>query len=427
MADTAPAAAPAPAAPPATAPAAAAPVAAVAGVGMPASGPGSSTLPKPGMFLDGLLLLAAVAVTLIIAETSLHLAAIRRDRRARLNAAGKRTLNLQSLAERAAPDVGQVTMFRAGDGARGTGSGGSVRTQMPPGMAAAAPAHAAPAAVSTPTAAAAAPAAVTPVEGEAPKVPAGFEPYRVIAVIDEAPGIKTFRFAHSEGKPLAPFLAGQYLTVMVKPAGAAKPAIRNYSLSSAPHQSEYYQISVKAVDKGLVSNHVHQNFRAGDLVDLKKPAGKFFLDPAQRLDLALVAGGIGITPVWSMTQEFLSVGRRNRIDLFYGCRTEADVAFAKELKEVSAKHENFRLHIVLSRADGGWTGLTGHVDLALIRRVLLYNLRGRAYYLCGPAQMMTDITEGLENQGVPTSDIHYEAFGPAAPRKKKEGEAPAAH
>nr|MBA3938316.1 FAD-binding oxidoreductase [Planctomycetota bacterium] len=231
--------------------------------------------------------------------------------------------------------------------------------------------------------------------------------------------------AHSEGKPLAPFQAGQYLTVMVKPAGAAKPAIRNYSLSSPPHQSEYYQISVKAVDKGLVSNHIHQNFRAGDLVDLKKPGGKFFLDPAQRLDLALVAGGIGITPVWSMTQEFLSVGRRNRIDLFYGCRTEADVAFAKELKEISAKHENFRLHIVLSRADGGWTGLTGHVDLALIRRVLLYNLRGRAYYLCGPAQMMTDITEGLENQGVPTSDIHYEAFGPAAPRKKKEGDAPA--
>src|ERR1700710_2117435 len=100
MADSAPAAAPAPA--PAALPAAA-PATAVAAVGMPAPGPGASTLPKPGMFLDGLLLLAAVAVTLIIAETSLHLAAIRRERRARVNAAGKRTLNLQSLAERAAP------------------------------------------------------------------------------------------------------------------------------------------------------------------------------------------------------------------------------------------------------------------------------------------------------------------------------------
>ncbi|MBA3936668.1 MAG: hypothetical protein H0X38_04335, partial [Planctomycetes bacterium] len=121
-----------PVASPAAAPVAA-PAPAVATVGMPAPGPFASTLPKPGLFLDGLLLLAAVAVTLIIAETSLHLAAIRRDRRARLNAAGKRTLNLQSLAERAAPDVGQVTMFRAPDAARGSVSHGSVRTQMPPG------------------------------------------------------------------------------------------------------------------------------------------------------------------------------------------------------------------------------------------------------------------------------------------------------
>ena len=387
----------------------------------------STTLPPAALFLDGLLVLTVIALSLVVAETSFHLVGMRRQRRERLHQSVKRSMNVQALAERAGPDMGGMTMFKAGQAKSEVPAKPAPVVAPPP----ATPGASMPQAKAQPAVPAELrhdPLAATILsEPAAPTVPAevkkpsGFEKFKVVAIVEESPDVKSFRFAHLEGKPLAPFHPGQYLTIQTTPVGAERPVIRCYSLSSAPHQSEYYQISVKAVEKGLISNHLHRTLKVGDAVDLKKPGGKFFLDPAQRLDIGLIAGGIGITPCYSMAMEFLHTGRRNRIDLFYGCRTTDDVVYAKELQALAAQHENFRLHIVLSRAPegGGWTGLTGRVDIGLIRRVLFYNLRGRAYYLCGPSQMMTDITEALEAQGVPEDDIHYEAFGPAAPKRKE--------
>ena len=383
----------------------------------------STTLPAATLALDGLLVLAVVAMSLVVAETSFHLVGMRRQRRERLHQATKRSMNLQALAERAAPEMGGMTLFKASQTKSASSPGRAAVAVVPPSpvpVVSAVPVPdelrhdpLAPTIISQPAPTPAAPPAEV-------KKPSGFEPYKVVAIVDESPDVKSFRFAHVDGKPLSPFHPGQYLTIQTTPSGAEKPAIRCYSLSSAPHQNEFYQISVKAVEKGLISNHLHRTLKVGDTVELKKPGGKFFLDPAQRLDIGLIAGGIGITPCYSMAMEFLHTGRRNRIDLFYGCRTMDDVVYAKELQALAAKHENFRLHVVLSRAPdgGGWSGLTGRVDISLLRRVLLYNLRGRAYYLCGPSQMMTDITDALEAQGVPETDIHYEAFGPAAPKRK---------
>jgi ferredoxin len=39
------------------------------------------------------------------------------------------------------------------------------------------------------------------------------------------------------------------------------------------------------------------------------------------------------------------------------------------------------------------------------------------YYMCGPGPMMSSIVEDLEKWGVPTANIHYEAFGPASVKK----------
>jgi len=392
-------------------------------------------VPMSVWWLNGLIIVLIVAIALILFEAIARLAGLLRERRERLARVDQRTVDLQSLAARAVPDAGKLTMFRAsalgspaassqainvkadqliaqGSGNRPAAAavgGGTMHTMMTMG---------------TPAAPPGLPAAAVP----PPPKPAGWEPYKVLAVIDETPDVKSFRFVHGEGKPLAPFQAGQYLQIQRTVEGQAKPVIRCYSLSSAPHCGDYYQISVKS--QGVMSKHLHGVIKAGDVVELKKPAGKFFLDPAQRLDLVLIAGGIGITPVWSMAQEFLHQKRRNRIDLFFGVRNEADIAYRKQLDELKVAHPNFHLHIVMSRPpeDGSWKGLKGRVDLNLIRRALLYNLSGRAYYMCGPPEMMSGISEGLEAQGVDIPNIHFEAFGPAAPRKAKAvgGDAPPA-
>ncbi|MEM7017856.1 MAG: 2Fe-2S iron-sulfur cluster-binding protein, partial [Pseudomonadota bacterium] len=39
------------------------------------------------------------------------------------------------------------------------------------------------------------------------------------------------------------------------------------------------------------------------------------------------------------------------------------------------------------------------------------------FYICGPAPMMNSLTEDLEAWGIPESDVHYEAFGPATVKR----------
>jgi hypothetical protein len=54
---------------------------------------------------------------------------------------------------------------------------------------------------------------------------------------------------------------------------------------------------------------------------------------------------------------------------------------------------------------------TGYVSVDLIRRTLPHGRH--QFYVCGPPAMMTSVISGLRDWGIPSSDIHQEAFGPA--------------
>ena len=98
--------------------------------------------------------------------------------------------------------------------------------------------------------------------------PPAFAPTTVLAVLDEAADIKTFRLARPEG---CEFSAGQFLAVRVLIDG--KPHVRCYSISSAPHTRGYLEISVRR--QGLVSGTLHATLRAGSTLTINRPSGQF--------------------------------------------------------------------------------------------------------------------------------------------------------
>ncbi|MHA6616488.1 FAD-binding oxidoreductase [Pseudonocardia sp. DLS-67] len=65
---------------------------------------------------------------------------------------------------------------------------------------------------------------------------------------------------------------------------------RAYSASPAPGAPRL-EVTVKHVDGGRFSTHVHRNLRAGVRLSLRGPSGAFHADPAAAHDVVLVAAG----------------------------------------------------------------------------------------------------------------------------------------
>ncbi|CUJ98869.1 Nitric oxide dioxygenase [Ruegeria denitrificans] len=253
---------------------------------------------------------------------------------------------------------------------------------------------------------------------------------RVVAVQDESDVIRSFTFEATDDLPLLQFEAGQFLTLRVSPEGAA-PMTRTYTVSSAPGDAGY-RISVKREPGGVVSNHLHDTLSVGDLVEVKAPKGQFFLDVAETRPAVLFAGGVGITPMMSMTGHVMNEGARTRhmrnLTIFHAAQTVAQRAFHADLRQASANSGGkIRYVSVVSQPEEGTHegvefDAKGYITPELIRETLPLN--DYDFYLCGPATFMQAIYDMLRNLGVRDDRVFAEAFGPAALTRRSDGKVP---
>ncbi len=251
---------------------------------------------------------------------------------------------------------------------------------------------------------------------------------------DAAQSQCSFHLQPVDGTPLPPFRPGQFLTFTLEaeapgPEGAiaARTITRCYSLSDAPDPT-HYRVTIKRVPAppdhpeyppGRASNRFHDRVQIGDVLELKAPGGRFFIDPDPTVSVVLIAGGIGITPMMSMLRWCAAVQPQRPVFLYYGVRHGRELAFGPQLEALAAAHPAFRLHVVYSRPDpadpvGHDLRHAGRIDVALLQRTLP---PGRhAFYVCGPPALMQSLVPALADWGVPVADIHFEAFGPATVR-----------
>jgi ferredoxin-NADP reductase len=231
---------------------------------------------------------------------------------------------------------------------------------------------------------------------------------RVSEIIAETPTAKTLRLVSADGW-LPPFQAGQSINVFVE-AGGVRTS-RPYSISSSPRQRAFYDITIRRVEDGFVSNVLLDGTRVGDVLDAASPAGNFYFNPLfHSPDMVCLAGGSGVTPFMSMICEIAEAGLDRRLTLLYGSRTEGDIIFARELEGIAARHGNIRYVPVISEPGAGCGHRTGFLTASLIREVL-GETGGRTFYLCGPAEMYTFCLPELENLGIPRGRVRREMYG----------------
>ncbi|MEZ4372210.1 MAG: ferredoxin--NADP reductase [Polyangiaceae bacterium] len=216
--------------------------------------------------------------------------------------------------------------------------------------------------------------------------------------IDWAPGLSTFRLNRS-----AKFEPGQFFNFGVEtPAGLVR---RSYSAASAP--GEPLEFLVTEVLGGALTPSLFE-IAAGSPIDLNPHAQGFFTlkhVPTTR-DGWLVATGTGLGPFISMLRSGQLWDHFERLFVVHGVRERAHFAYADELRELEAKHSNFRYLRCVSREPAAPGEISGRIPAALadgrIQALAGAELEPEHCHvlLCGNPQMIDDTHEALKPLGL---------------------------
>ena len=255
-----------------------------------------------------------------------------------------------------------------------------------------------------------------------------YRKFTVARKVLESDDTYSFYLEPHDGKRIPDFKPGQYLTFQFQLPGERKPAIRCYSLSDGLVDGGHYRVTIKRAlpDKGhksydpakvgLISSHFCDGVKEGDIIDVKAPSGKFFLDVEVERPVVLIGGGIGVTPMLTMARVLTHLNDPREIYFFFGCRSGQDHMFGEEMLALQKANPMMSLHVCYSRPDaddepGKAYNHESRVSLDLMKEILPSS--NFQYYLCGPGPFMDSLVNGLYDWGVPKKDVFFEAFGPS--------------
>ena len=233
-------------------------------------------------------------------------------------------------------------------------------------------------------------------------------------IIQETSDTKTFVFWQPVHQSIS-YKAGQFLTLIIEING--KKERRSYSMSSSPREASL-AITVKKVHNGLISNHLFNNLKVGDALEVMEPMGHFVAEPnaENARNIVMFGGGSGITPLMSIIKTILPSEPKSKIYLVYGSRSEEDIIFKKQLYALEHEYKGrFKVVHVLTKPSYTWVGYKTRINQAsaviFLKQDIGVHIPDAEYYLCGPEGMMEQVTNALHIFNVPVENIHKEHFG----------------
>src|SRR6516165_9714217 len=220
--------------------------------------------------------------------------------------------------------------------------------------------------------------------------------------------------------------AGQHVVVRVSLDG--EETRRTYSLVNAPGEWPL-RIVPRVHALGRMSRYLAEQLRPGDELEVLPPNGSFTPRDAAAAGGTFVAfaAGCGITPVLSVIRTLLS-HPGPRVILFYGNSASARTMCLEELLALKDRHlGRLSLHFVMSREPQEVALYNGRIDAPRVRQfaALFRAPEVREYFVCGPGDMIEQVTATLRELGVDSARVHAEHFTVATTEAAAAGEAAA--
>ncbi len=233
---------------------------------------------------------------------------------------------------------------------------------------------------------------------------AGDDPLRCLSVTQEAPGVKTFRFAPASGAAVR-FHAGQFVTLRLPlPTGEIW---RCFTIASSPLQEGAIDLTIKIQGDGAAINAsgtawMHHHLHAGMEIAARAPAGPFCLMHPPERPLLLVSAGSGATPMAAIARFLRDIGDQTPVHYIHLARSEAEWLFRPEIEAIAASLGSWKLDWLTSAAQGRPSAETF--------AAMAPDLAEREVFCCGPAGFMAAIETAHAQAGGPADAFRKEAF-----------------
>jgi len=206
-------------------------------------------------------------------------------------------------------------------------------------------------------------------------------------------------------EPGVSFAAGQWVDFFIP----GLERVGGFSMSSAPSQLKEKGTMDLAVKASLAApaHWVHTACKVGDTVGLR--VGGNFFHPSPGLpfphSILLVAGGVGINPLFSIMQQCKSLsdneapGSPKALTLLYSAKKREELIFLEDMK----LSQGWSLQTFVTGEEGG-----KRLDQSDLKEAL-EKMPGRVVtYLCGPPTMTEAVAAGLQDLGMQRGDVKYE-------------------
>ncbi len=227
--------------------------------------------------------------------------------------------------------------------------------------------------------------------------------YVVLETRTEADGVTTVSVTLEDGT-VPEFVAGQYINVYFPDSNS--PEGKAYSISSAPHE-EVLELTVRDIGE---FSHKIATLEVGDVISGSLPYGFFYPENTES-DLALIAGGIGVTPFRSMLRHALLHTPHRNIYLFHSVRSMSDAVFHKEFLKLKDElstfsHMHFSTRETVDESDAVQNGRI--TPLIILKQ--LPSKENTEFLICGSISFTGAMWKGLRNAGVSENNLYTEAF-----------------
>lgn len=222
----------------------------------------------------------------------------------------------------------------------------------------------------------------------------------LIQIIQETEKVRRFVFKASEGGDFQP---GQFVILRWDtPDGSVE---RSYSLSSFPQEWPVFELCIAHKEGGFASQKLW-NLNVGQTIFHTLPQGGFLLFDAPGVDHVFVCTGTGIAPFRPMVHQLLNSGGAAKVRLIFGCRTQKDLLYANEWKQLAREYAGFEWHPVLSRE--AWEGAQGYVHA--VYEPIYQGAPDARFYVCGWEVMLKEARQRLKALGYDRRKYRFESY-----------------
>lgn len=204
------------------------------------------------------------------------------------------------------------------------------------------------------------------------------------------------------------FKPGQFVTLDLPIHEQRNKRWRSYSIASAPDGTNIIELIIVHLEGGAGSSYFFDEIIVGSELTLRGPHGVFVLPQPLTRDLFMICTGTGIAPFRSMLYHIHKHQLpHGKLHLVFGTRTQQDLLYADEMRELEKLITDFKYYPTLSREQ--WEGRSGYVHS--VYEEICAAKPNAEFMLCGWRAMIDDARKKLLQLGYDKKDIHLELYG----------------